>query len=368
MPPGSREARRIAGGIVMVDEAEIELGLGPQLQLGERREIGVVRAPLGHRHMKELDRPRDAGDDGIGHLHHHARVFRLDQVLVGRAAVAQVVAKLDAHGHRVAHGREHIDGLGAEVDGPLFVIALPGQHLLAHVPLQRDAVMGHGAGDLLHLADEMLRQRRQQAGTVGRQHVVVGRGRRCRQADLELDVAGDDARLLQPVENGPRLDGHIGIAGLEGAGIGHGARLQAQAGYLPDQLAVPLGELERRHIRGHLDGRMLGQHVLQEADPRLADAGLAIGNANEMLAKRARKGAEHAFGIGQWNAADEVNDGLPAAICAHGCLHSPQGDRAMLANGGNASKPTRAAFTAAGGDTTAPSPPWPGRRRGRRRA
>jgi len=33
----------------------------------------------------------------------------------------------------------------------------------------------------------------------------------------------------------------------------------------------------------NLDGRMLGQHVLQELDPGLADAGLAVGHADDML-------------------------------------------------------------------------------------
>ena len=55
---GRREAGRVALGVVMVDQAEIELGLIAELQLFERREIGIVAAALGHRHVKELDRTR----------------------------------------------------------------------------------------------------------------------------------------------------------------------------------------------------------------------------------------------------------------------------------------------------------------------
>ena len=235
--------------------------------------------------MEKLYRPPDAGNDGVGHLDQDAGVLGLHQMLVGRAAVAQVVAELDAGRHRVADGGEHVDGLGAEVDRALVVVALPGQHFLAHVPLQSDAVVGHGAGDPAHLADEMLRQRRQQAGAVGRHDVVVGRGDRRRQADLELDLGRDRAQLLKAIEDRPRLDGHVGIAGPEGGGVGLGARLEQQAGDLPDELAVPLDELERRHVLGDLDRRVLGQNVLEELDPGLADAGLPVRDADQMLPK-----------------------------------------------------------------------------------
>jgi hypothetical protein len=213
----------------------------------------------------------------------------------------------------------HVDGLGAEIDWALVVVALPGQHLLAHIPLQRDAVVGHGAGNSAHLADEMLRQRRQQSGAVPWHHVVVGRRDWGRQADLELDVCRDDARLLQAIEDGPRLDGHIGIAGLEGVGLGLGARLEAQARDLPNELGVPLNELKRRHVLGDLDRRVRSQHVLEELDPGLADARLAVRDADQMLPDGIRHGAEHGLRIGQRNAADQVDDGVLAAIRAHGC-------------------------------------------------
>jgi hypothetical protein len=99
---------------------------------------------------------------------------------------------------------------------------------------------------------------------------------------------------------------------------------------LADQLAVPLDEPEGRHILGDLDGWVCSQHVLQELDPGLADASLAIGHADDMLAGDARQSPKHGLGIGQWNAADEMNDGLLAAICAHESLHSRQGGQAML--------------------------------------
>ena len=44
MAPRRGEARRIAGRVVVMDEAEIEFGLGAEAQIFERREIGVVGA------------------------------------------------------------------------------------------------------------------------------------------------------------------------------------------------------------------------------------------------------------------------------------------------------------------------------------
>src|SRR4029077_8824344 len=49
--------RFVALGVVVVDEAEIERGAQPQLELLERREISVVGAALRHRQMEELDWP-----------------------------------------------------------------------------------------------------------------------------------------------------------------------------------------------------------------------------------------------------------------------------------------------------------------------
>ena len=148
---------------------------------------------------------------------------------------------------------------------------------------------GSALAILFDFADEGLRQRRQQARPVGRHHVVVGGRNRRRDADLEFDVGRDDAGLLQAVEHAPGLDRHVGIAGLERGRVGRRAGLDAQPRDFAHHLAVPLHELERRHVLGVLDRRILGEHVLQEADPGLADAGLAVRQADGMAPDRARQ-------------------------------------------------------------------------------
>ena len=61
MVPGCRNPLPVALGVIVVDETEIKLGLRLQMQIVERGEIGIIGAPLGNRHVKELDRAHDSG-------------------------------------------------------------------------------------------------------------------------------------------------------------------------------------------------------------------------------------------------------------------------------------------------------------------
>ena len=59
------EAGDIAGHVVAMNETEIKFGFRPQLQPGERCEIGVVGTRFRHRQVEELDRPPHPGRDRI---------------------------------------------------------------------------------------------------------------------------------------------------------------------------------------------------------------------------------------------------------------------------------------------------------------
>src|SRR5439155_9010406 len=91
------------------------------------------------RHMEELDWASDARAGRVRHLDHDRHVFRLDAMLVQRAAVAEMVAELDRSWHRLADPRQDADRLGAEIDRARLVITLPGEHFLAHAPLHTEA-------------------------------------------------------------------------------------------------------------------------------------------------------------------------------------------------------------------------------------
>jgi hypothetical protein len=83
------------------------------------------------------------------------------------------------------------------------------------------------------------------------------------------------------------------------------------------QLSVPLSEAEGRDVSGKFDRRVLREHVLQETDPVLANAGLAIGKADQVRSGRRRQGAEYRFSVRQRNAPHEMHDRMLAAVRAH---------------------------------------------------
>src|SRR5262249_50707393 len=85
---------------------------------------------------------------------------------------------------------------------------------------------------------------------------------------------------------------------------------------------IPLHESERRHIARELDRRIARQHVLQEANPGLADTGLAIRQPDDVLAAGLRQHAEHRLAVRQRNTADEMHDRMLAAV-GHGLTPRP---------------------------------------------
>jgi len=79
-----------------------------------------------------------------------------------------------------------------------------------------------------------------------------------------------------------------------------------------------LSELERRHVCGELDRRVFGKNTLQKADPGLADAGLAVGQAQQIRPSRFGESTEHGIGVRQRDAADEMDDRI--VVGGHGAL------------------------------------------------
>ena len=246
----------------MVNETEVKLGIVAELEGFERCIVGIIRAPFWYRQMKELDRPVDASGDRVGHLDHYTGVPRLHHVLVGRAAVAQVITELDGSRHRVANLGEYIKSLGMEVDRAFFVAALPSQHLLTNVPLDRELLVRNCRSDFGHLIGEVLGERGQETRPVRRHHVVVGGCNRGRQTNLKLHAGRYRVLLLHAVENGPGFDRHVGITGFEFVRVRFGLRLEAQTWDFAQQLSVPLGEAKGRDVSRKFDRWVLREHVL----------------------------------------------------------------------------------------------------------
>ena len=166
----------------------------------------------------------------------------------------------------------------------------------------------------------MLRERRQQRRPVRRHHVVVGWRDRRRERDLELHIRGNDAGFLQLLEQAPGRDRHLGIAGFERVGIGLGARLDPKARDFTQHLAVPLRELEGRHVCGDLDCRVFGKNSPAKTGSRSCGCRSRRRAVAEDRPSRFGECTEHGFGIRQRNAADEVDDRMLAAVGGHGVL------------------------------------------------
>jgi hypothetical protein len=81
-------------------------------------------------------------------------------------------------------------------------------------------------------------------------------------------------------------------------------------------------ELEGCHVFGKLDCGVFDQNLLQKADSGLADAGLAVGQAQEVGPSHFGESTEHGFGIHQPDAAEP--SGRPDTCCGRRPWCPPQ--------------------------------------------
>src|SRR4051812_40378805 len=85
----------IALPIVEMDEAEIKPGRGAPPPPGKRRKIGAVIARFGPRRVQEVDMPLRPAANAVHDLDEDRHVLGLDDMLVERRSVTQMVAHLD---------------------------------------------------------------------------------------------------------------------------------------------------------------------------------------------------------------------------------------------------------------------------------
>ena len=109
--PGSGKAGGIAGRVVVVDKAEIEPGLRVESETGERGKIGVVGTVLWYWQVKVVNWAPDSHADCVGHLDHQTGILGLHEMLIGGAAIAEVVAEFDAGRDALADFSQDGEGL-----------------------------------------------------------------------------------------------------------------------------------------------------------------------------------------------------------------------------------------------------------------
>src|SRR5262245_51535608 len=79
--------------ITVVHQAEERLR--PRTQMLERREVSLVGAIGGNRHVHEIDGPPGGIRGDVAHVYRDCEALRVRHVLVPEIAVAQVVAEQD---------------------------------------------------------------------------------------------------------------------------------------------------------------------------------------------------------------------------------------------------------------------------------
>ena len=202
---------------------------------------------------------------------------------------------------------------------PAGEIALPGQHLLADVPLDREIGVRDRGADLREVGPEGALVGGEEIGPRGGRDEPVADRHRRRQADLEADARGQRAGLAQRREPGVGRDGLRRVAGIEFDRRGIDARLEAEQLPLADQLAVPL--VDARHV---LVGRDLHRRMVRDLrplpeDPARPFPGLAVRDPLQMPAEAAQGLTERRVGVGIGQAADQMgagerHGGLPSGL------------------------------------------------------
>jgi len=232
--------------------------------------------------VQEIDASRDAGEDRGGDLGQDGGVFRHHQVLVGRAAVAEVIAELHAVGDGAAQPAEEGGDPLLVIGGTRREVAFEEEHLLADVPLDGQIVVGHAGRDATERVEEGALVGGQIAIVRAWTHVHERARHRRRQADLEADALAHHALTPQPFEEPPRIGGGFRIAGGKIHIVRIDARLEAQELGAAEQRAIPLAQLQQPRLCVHLHGRMAFEHGALPVDPAAPLPRLAVGNAAQL--------------------------------------------------------------------------------------
>ncbi len=133
-PPGCGNTRSISGIVIELQEPKIQVGCSgaaPIPQWSEKCAVGLFR----YWNMNELDRPRHKIGDAVHQFHQHGRVFKEQQRLVSRRAVAKVKSQFDTTWDGCAEAAELFKDVLLIIPLSNRKIVFKQQYLLADIEL-----------------------------------------------------------------------------------------------------------------------------------------------------------------------------------------------------------------------------------------
>ena len=193
----------------------------------------------------------------MGDLDRVGEVFGHHHVLVVGRAVAEMVAELGRSPAPRCRASPACRDVRLVALRPVREIALPGEHLLAHVPLDREVAVRDRGADLREVGLEGALVGGEEIGPRGGRDEPVADRHRRRQADLEAHARRQRPAFAQRAEPLIGRDRLGRVAGVERDRRRVDPRPEAEQLPLADQLAVPLVDARLVLVRRHLHRRVV---------------------------------------------------------------------------------------------------------------
>ncbi len=315
-------AARALDAVGVVQQTQVELGLGAQAEIPQRRIVSLVEPLPRDGQVDPGEGPPQARRQRIGDLDELARVGRLLEVAMLDVAVAEVIAELDVRGHVARDPEQPLQDAALDVAEPDREHPLQHPELEIGIPLDGELIVRQFLEDGPELAEHLLLVDGLEELLMLGHHEGADGGERGGQTDLEATGHRHHAVTLEARED--PIGGQCRVRIPEGA---KGHALRARAGGQADAGQRPPAVGAGRH---HLELALGGEDGQLPHDPVGPGAGLAVRDAAEAVADLIGDGAEHGLRAGQRHAADQMGAGcreIGGDVAHDGSEHLPKANQ-----------------------------------------
>jgi hypothetical protein len=126
-----------------MDQAEVELGLGVQAELPQRRVVRLVEALARDGQVDPVEGAPQARRQRVGDVDQFSCIGGLLEMTVLDVTVAEVVAKLDVRRHVAGEPKQPLQDPALDVVEPDREDALEHPEFKVRVPLDGELIVGH---------------------------------------------------------------------------------------------------------------------------------------------------------------------------------------------------------------------------------